>query len=121
MLFAMGGETPRHSWTSPNGAESFYLLNYMQAAFITPPSDMFGHFLCIKIIYTVDLNSLFIITAWAPSGPCLEGLLRIRVQLDSSGVHLVKDKQDEQIRLIQSFVFPLLGFPARALGQMYYD
>lgn len=26
---------------------SFYLLNYMQAAFITPPSDMFGHFLCM--------------------------------------------------------------------------
>lgn len=47
MLFAKaGGGTPRHSWPWSNRAESFYLLNYMQAAFITPPSDMFGHFLC---------------------------------------------------------------------------
>lgn len=25
---------------------SFYLLNYMQAAFSAPPSDTFGHFFC---------------------------------------------------------------------------
>lgn len=43
-----------------------------------------------------------------------EETLERRPQLDSSGIHLVKDKPDEQIRLNTSFGFSYRAFPIGA-------
>lgn len=56
----MGWGSPQHSW---NRTESFYLNKYMQAAFISPSVDMFGHFWCMKT-QLVYAGHLFAITSY---------------------------------------------------------
>ena len=61
---------------APNGAESFYLPGYMQAAFIAALSDMLGHFSVGKsFVYAGHFKKgcLWLQHAGATSGPWMGG------------------------------------------------